>query len=139
MPDTVESRDGLVPCDVKTETLSRPKGMPAAFDTFLMRARNRQQEAENSPGLHHELRLDALPVELHTLADDVLVAALVPEVLAAQAVYELREAVAGHGVGHYGGPRVFSASMPAHRKFAITPLRIQRFPTACRQPGDHSS
>ena len=36
------------------------------------------------PGLHHELAVNALPVQLHTLAYHVLVPAAVPEVLAAQ-------------------------------------------------------
>ncbi len=56
---------------------------------------------EGRPGLHHELGAHALLVELDALADDVLVAAPVAEVLAAQARYELRQPVARHRVRHY--------------------------------------
>lgn len=48
------------------------------------------------PGLHHELGAHALLIELDSLANHVLVAALVPEVLATQIGYELCQPIAGH-------------------------------------------
>mmetsp|Transcript_14879 Transcript_14879/g.43694 ORF Transcript_14879/g.43694 Transcript_14879/m.43694 type:complete len:214 (-) Transcript_14879:2680-3321(-) len=56
--------------------------------------------------LHHEVAIHALLVQLDALADDILVAALEAQVLAAQVSDKLGEAVAGHTVGHDGRARV---------------------------------
>ena len=86
-----------------------------------------------SPGFHHELAVDALLIELHAFADDILVAALEAKVLAAQRCDEGRQPIGRHRIRHYRGPRIFPAQR-THLWFAATHLYKQSPALTSKRP-----
>ena len=71
--------------------------------------------AKLAPGLHNQLSLPALVVQLQALGDDVLVPPAVSVVLAAELLDEVCQAVAGDTVGHHCRARIFPGARKNNR------------------------